>query len=106
MFVALWQEHGVIRQMLEHNLAAIQYRNYDLFVGVYPNDQATRRVVAEAARRHGRVHVAMVPHDGPTSKADCLNAIHRHMRAYEVRYGVRFQTIVTHDAEDLIDPDS
>ena len=38
--------------MLEHNLAAIRYRNYHFFVGVYPNDLPTMRAVAQQARRH------------------------------------------------------
>ncbi len=106
IFVPLWREHAVVRQMLDHNLAAIRYRNFDVFVGVYPNDGATWEAVAEAAGRHDRVHLAEVPHDGPTTKADCLNAIHRAMVAFEAREGVVFETIVMHDAEDLIHPDS
>lgn len=106
IFVPLWRESAVIRQMLDHNLAAIRYRNYDFFVGVYRNDRSTQRAVTRAGRRHGRVHLVLVPHDGPTSKADCLNAIHRHMLLHEARHGIRFDTIVTHDAEDLIHPDS
>jgi bacteriophage N4 adsorption protein B len=106
IFVPLWREHAVIGQMLDHNLAAIRYRNFDVFVGVYPNDLPTCDAVAAAERQHGRVHMATVPHDGPTSKGDCLNAIYRHMLGYESRYGVRFDVIVTHDAEDLVHPES
>jgi adsorption protein B len=106
IFVPLWHEDGVIRQMLDRNLAEIRYRNFDIFVGVYPNDEATSRAVAEAERVHGRVHLAEVPHDGPTSKADCLNAIWRSMRSYEEVQGVRFETIVIHDAEDLVHAES
>src|ERR1017187_8416281 len=39
ILVPLWREHRVIGQMLEHNLAAIRYSAYDVFVGVYPNDE-------------------------------------------------------------------
>src|SRR3954452_11997165 len=49
IFVPLWREHRVIGQMLEHNLSAIRYSNYDVFVGVYPNDPLTERAVADAA---------------------------------------------------------
>ncbi|HWC95883.1 MAG TPA: glycosyl transferase family protein [Candidatus Sulfopaludibacter sp.] len=106
IFVPLWQEDGVIRQMLEHNLAAIRYRNFDVFVGVYPNDEATRSAVEEVAARDERIHIATVPRDGPTSKGDCLNAIYRRMLAYEAGHDVRFRVILTHDAEDLIHPES
>jgi len=106
ILIPLWHEDGVIRQMLERNLAAIQYRNYHIFVGVYPNDRATVRQVSAVARRHRQVHVAMLPHDGPTSKGDCLNWTWRRMREYEVRYDMRFRVIMTHDAEDVIHPES
>jgi adsorption protein B len=43
---------------------------------------------------------------GPTSKADCLNAIYRAMEEFEIRRHVRFEVVVTHDAEDLMHPDS
>ena len=76
ILVPLWNEHRVIGQMLERNLSAIRYGNYDVFVGVYPNDDATVRAVTDAASRHPRVHLAMCPHDGPTSKGDCLNWIY------------------------------
>jgi len=102
ILVPLWHEHGVIGRMLDRNVAAIDYSSYDVFVGVYPNDALTVRAVQQAASRHARVHVAMVPHDGPTSKGDCLNAIFAELRSYEQREGVRFETVVTHDAEDVI----
>jgi len=77
ILVPLWREHRVIGQMLEHNLAAIRYSAYDVFVGVYPNDDATARAVEEAARFQPRVHLVVGPHDGPTSKGDCLNWVYR-----------------------------
>jgi adsorption protein B len=52
------------------------------------------------------VHLAVCPHDGPTSKADCLNWIYQRMLLHEEQQGVRFEMILTHDAEDLIDPDA
>ena len=101
IFVPVWHEHGVIGQMLEHNLAEIGYSNYDVFVGVYPNDLLTIRAVSEKSRRHPRIHVATCAHDGPTSKGDCMNWIYRRMQEFEAQHGVRFEIVVTHDAEDL-----
>jgi adsorption protein B len=106
ILVPLWREHRVIGRMLEHNLSVIHYENYDIFVGVYPNDELTARAVAGIERRHPRVHLALCPHDGPTSKGDCLNWIYRRMTDYETRQGVRFEVVVTHDAEDLIHRES
>ena len=34
VFVPLWQEASVIERMLEHNLAAIRYANYEIFAGL------------------------------------------------------------------------
>lgn len=106
IFVPLWHEHGVIGRMLERNLASIHYANYEVFVGTYPNDPLTVRAVAEAAARDPRIHPAPVAHDGPTSKGDCLNGIYEGMLDYEARHGVRFDIVLTHDAEDLIHPES
>jgi adsorption protein B len=106
ILVPLWHEHAVIGRMLEHNLAAIRYARYDFFVGVYPNDELTCRAVAEIARRRDHVHLCTVPHPGPTSKGDCLNAIFDAMRDYEARNGLRYEVIITHDAEDMIHPEA
>ena len=106
IFVACWREHRVIGQMLDRTISALAYSNYQIFVGVYPNDEPTVQAVSESAARHPRVHVALLPHDGPTSKGDCLNFTHVQMCAYEAVTGVRFEVIVTHDAEDIVHPES
>ncbi len=92
--------------MIEHNLSTLHYSNYEVFVGVYPNDELTLRAVREAEARYSRVHLAMVPHAGPTSKGDCLNWIYVRLGEHERRHGGRFDVVVTHDAEDLMHPDS
>ena len=105
IYVPLWQEEAVIGGMLGHNLAAIGYANFDFFVGVYPNDPGTLRAVRAAAARSPRVHLALCPHDGPTSKADCINWIYQRMLLHEREHTVDFDIIMTHDAEDLIHRD-
>ena len=103
--VPLWHEHAVISQMLEHSVAAIRYPDYHIFAGTYPNDDLTQRAVRNVADRFPNVHLVVCPHDGPTSKADCLNWIYQHLSRYEEQATQRFDIIVTHDAEDLIHPD-
>jgi adsorption protein B len=105
ILVPLWQEHEVIGRMLEHNLAAIRYREYHFFAGAYPNDGPTQQAVRAIADRFANVHLALCPHPGPTSKADCLNWIYQHIALYEERTGEHFDLVVTHDAEDLIHPE-
>src|SRR5262249_8498516 len=79
IFVPLWREHQVIRQMIEHNLAALRYERFDFFIGVYPNDELTRAAAQELEARFRNVHVALCPHKGPTCKADNLNWIFQRM---------------------------
>jgi len=104
ILVPLWQEEGVIRQMVANNVSQIEYLSYDLFLGVYPNDGPTLRAAEELAGTYVNVHVAVCGNPGPTSKADCLNWIYQGMLALERERQVRFEIIVTHDAEDVIHP--
>ncbi len=105
IYVPLWHEEAVIRGMLEHNLAAVKYDSYDFFVGAYPNDPGTVRAVRMVAARSPQVHLSLCPHDGPTSKADCLNWIYQRMLLHEREHGVEFDVVMMHDAEDLMHPD-
>ena len=104
IFVPLWNEYSVIRGMVEHNVAAIDYDNYHFFIGAYPNDEPTLDAVRDLETRFPHVHLAVCPHDGPTSKADCLNWIYQRMLLFEEHNGIQFDIVVTHDAEDLIHP--
>jgi bacteriophage N4 adsorption protein B len=104
--VPCWHEDAVIGRMIRQNVEGIRYSNYELFIGVYPNDAATIAVVEDLVRRYSNVHIAVSPHDGPTSKADCLNTVWRSVVAFERDQGTRFEVIVTHDAEDVIHPDA
>jgi adsorption protein B len=106
VFVPLWKEHRVIQKMVEHNIAANRYRNWDIFIGAYPNDAPTLAAVREARKQVKNVHLAVCPHDGPTSKADNLNWIYQRMLVMEEEEDVHFDVIMTHDAEDIIHPDS
>lgn len=106
IFVPCWKESDVIGNMVRHNLAAVRYSNYDFFLGAYPNDPATVGIAEELGRNYRNVHVALCPNPGPTSKADCLNAIYDRMCEFERANEVHFNTVVLHDAEDLIHPDA
>jgi adsorption protein B len=105
VFIPLWREHEVIRQMIEHNTAAHGYDRCDFFVGVYRNDSETLAAAEELEARFPAVHVAVCPREGPTSKADNLNSIFEAMRGFESARQVCFDIVVTHDAEDIIHPE-
>jgi bacteriophage N4 adsorption protein B len=104
IFVPLWHEADVIARMVENNLLHIKYSNYDFFLGGYPNDGPTLEAIRDLEARFGNVHVAVCPHNGPTSKADCLNSIYQRMLEFERAGGARYDIVVTHDAEDVIHP--
>ncbi len=106
IFVPCWKESAVIANMIRHNLAAICYSNFDFFLGAYPNDEPTLGAATKLSETYRNVHVAACPHSGPTSKADCLNWIYQRMLLYEEEHGVAFDTVVLHDAEDLMHPEA
>ncbi len=102
--VPAWQEANVIAAMVETSHRLIQYNRYHIFVGVYQNDPETIAQVQAVALRVPHVSMAIVPRNGPTSKADCLNIILSEIFAYERDTGTRFTGIAMHDAEDVIHP--
>jgi adsorption protein B len=106
MMVPAWHEAAVIDRMLESSMTTLEYDpdKLDIFVGTYPNDPETRAKVASVARRIPSVHECVVPHDGPTSKADALNTIWRCIQEYERATGARFEVLLMHDSEDVIHP--
>jgi adsorption protein B len=108
VLVPAWKEAEVIEQMLDHNLRTLDYdlANVHFFCGTYPNDPDTQFKVDAVARRAPNVHKVVVEHDGPTSKADCLNHVYRGILEEERRSGERFDIFLMHDAEDVIHPSS
>ena len=104
ILVPAWDESAVIGAMLHAALARFDHPDFRIFVGSYPNDPATGGIVTDIARRDPRVRPVVVPHPGPTTKADCLNAIWRAVCEDGHADGRRFDAIVLHDAEDVVHP--
>lgn len=104
MMIPCWDESAVIRRMLENSLKVLNYSNYVIFVGTYPNDLATQREVDLVRERYGNVERIVCPKDGPTSKADCLNWIFEGIRHYEKEHGTEFDIVVMEDSEDVLHP--
>lgn len=104
VFVAAWDESAVIERMLRATLSRFEYANYTLYVGCYPNDPATILAVQGVMLADPRVRLVIGPAPGPTTKADCLNAIWRAMQDDEARDGQRFDAVMLHDAEDVVHP--
>ena len=104
IMVPAWREDDVIADMLETNIKLIQYSSYVFFVGVYQNDPATTSEVDRVVARYPHVKKVIVPNDGPTCKADCLNWIIQSVFLHEKHTGREFSMLVMHDSEDIIHP--
>jgi adsorption protein B len=90
--------------MLTRACETIEYKNYEIFVGVYPNDPQTTGEVNRVARTFPQVHPIMASHEGPSTKAQNLNDIHQGMIEWENVTGLRYEIIILHDSEDVIHP--
>ncbi|MEB1530324.1 glycosyl transferase family protein [Xanthomonas sp. WHRI 7945] len=104
IMVPAWAEYDVIGQMVENMVDVLDYHDYVIFVGTYPNDPQTIAEVERMCRRYKRMRRIEVPHDGPTSKADCLNWLVLAIFEYEKRHGIEFAGVVLHDSEDVLHP--
>jgi adsorption protein B len=104
VFIGAWDESAVIGQMLRAALARFDHDDYRIYVGVYPNDLATRRAVGEVVLEDDRVIMVNGALPGPTTKAECLNRLWAQMLRDERRTGRTYKAIVLHDAEDVVHP--
>ncbi|GGZ59271.1 bacteriophage N4 adsorption protein B [Lysobacter xinjiangensis] len=102
IMVPAWQETGVVGPMAELAASTLDYENYHIFVGTYPNDSDTQAEVEAVCRRFPNVHKVVCARPGPTSKADCLNNILDAILQFERDAKLEFAGFVLHDAEDVI----
>ncbi len=98
VFVPAWQEAPVIAAMLSTMLARWDGADIAVYVGVYPNDGATR--AALVGLTDPRLRIVVNPRRGPTTKADNLNAMWRALQADDP--GGRIAAVILHDAEDVV----
>ncbi|GAC1401806.1 MAG: hypothetical protein NVSMB64_00590 [Candidatus Velthaea sp.] len=102
IFVPCWHEADVIDRVLKHAVESIDYQNYEILVGVYPNDLETIEKVQAVHARFPRVRAVVNGTPGPTTKGQNLNSVFAEMRTFEG--DEPFDIIVMHDAEDVIHP--
>lgn len=102
IMVPAWQEAEVIARMAGRAATTLDYDNYHIFVGTYPNDKETQAEVDGVSGDYGFVHKVVNERPGPTSKADCLNNVVRAIREFEHVNNIEFEFVVMHDAEDVI----
>jgi adsorption protein B len=104
IMVPAWQESDVIAAMVQNMVEVLEYGDYRVFIGTYPNDQPTIDEVERMVKRYPQLQRVEVPHPGPTSKADCLNAVVAAIFEYELENNVEFAGVVLHDSEDVLHP--
>lgn len=104
LIICCWKEYKVIGRTLTYALSKMKYSNYQLFVGVYPNDTKTLEVVKRIAQKNNRVVICVNAHDGPTTKADNLNNVYNSINKFESDNKKHFDIILIHDSEDFIHP--
>src|SRR5918993_1731355 len=104
VLIPAWHEDRVIGFTVAHALAAWPQREVRLYVGCYRNDPATAAAVLLGAGGDPRLRPVVVDRDGPTTKADCLNALYAALEDDERRCGRDYRLVVLHDAEDMVDP--
>ena len=90
--------------MLKHNCYSIDYTNYYIFVGVYPNDPDTVAEVQGVAKQMKQVQCVIGEKPGPTNKAANLNSIYTFIKSFEKTLPAPFEIFVFHDSEDVIHP--
>jgi adsorption protein B len=106
VMVPAWNEGEVVASMVDNIIKRVEYENYNIFVGTYPNDAATQACVDRLAKEYPQIIKVVTARPGPTTKADCLHNVLRTIRNYEETHAINFDIIVMHDAEDWVHPQS
>ena len=106
IMIPAWDESKIIKHMLTQNIRRLNYKNYHIFVGVYPNDLKTLNEVKKTAKIYKNVHPVVNTRTGPTSKGQMLNQAIREIRKYEPKNQIIFDAIAMQDAEDILHPQS
>ncbi|MDH1007084.1 cyclic di-3',5'-guanylate-activated glycosyltransferase NrfB [Pseudomonas nicosulfuronedens] len=104
IMVPAWNEVGVVGEMARLAASTLDYENYQIFVGTYPNDPQTQADVDAVCLHYPNVHKVVCARPGPTSKADCLNNIIDAILRFEADAKIEFAGFILHDAEDVISP--
>jgi len=104
VMIPAWNESAIIYQMVNNTISTLNYSNYHIFIGTYPNDLDTQNEVARLHQIHHNIHCIVCRDPGPTSKADCLNWVYQGISNFEKEHQFTFPIIVMEDAEDIVHP--
>lgn len=104
LIICCWKEYKVIGRTLTYALSKMKYSDFQIFVGVYPNDTKTLEVVKRIAQKNNKVVICVNSKDGPTTKADNLNNVYSCLNRFESDNNRYFDMVLIHDSEDFIHP--
>ncbi len=104
LMLPAWQESDVLFNAVSNLINTIDYRRYEVFIGVYPNDPDTQREARRLTETFANVHMVVTRTPGPTCKADCLNQIIEDIFRFEYEREMEFAGVIMQDAEDVIHP--
>ncbi len=104
LIICCWREYKVIGRTLTYALSKMKYSNFQIFIGVYPNDTKTLEVAKRIAQKNNKVIICVNSHDGPTTKADNLNNVYSSINRFEADNNKHFDIVLIHDSEDFIHP--
>ena len=91
--------------MLESTCDRLDYTNYDVFIGTYPNDEPTQFEVARAAFDRPRIQSRGLPQPRPDQQGRLPELGRRSGTASRsARSGKRYEILVLQDAEDVVHP--
>ena len=104
IFIPTWREASVIGTMLAQCTQKWKgsHTRYQIYVGCYPNDPDGIAEVLRAASANQHIHLVLIAHPGPTTKADCLNRLWQALISDELAGGYKAKAVVLHDAEDSV----
>jgi bacteriophage N4 adsorption protein B len=102
IIIGAWREFRVIERTITFALNNLEYENYRIFVGIYPNDDKSISILERLSRKENKVIPCINTKDGPTTKADNLNNIYECIKRYERENDINFEVMVVHDSEDFI----
>lgn len=106
IMIAAWHEEAVIGDVIENIIESVQYPKsmYHIFLGVYPNDEATMAEAQKLQSKYPNVHMVINKTPGPTCKADNINNIISNIRDFEKKMNWKFMSVTVHDSEDVVHP--
>lgn len=107
VLIPAWKEEAVIGAMLRQCRQSWAYSKcvYRIYVGCYPNDNASVAQVIAAARHDPNVRLVLLGQAGPSTKAHCLNRLWDALLSDELAGGYKTKAVVLHDAEDAVHRD-